>query len=268
MTAGPWLALVTNDDGIDAAGLAVLAAAARDAGLQVVVAAPIREASGTSAGLTATEDGGGRVLIEDRELPGLPDIRAHAVAAHPAFIVLAAAQGAFGPAPDVVLSGVNEGANIGRAVLHSGTVGAALTGALQGARAMAVSLAVGPEPHDPRQWDSARAVLRTVLPLVAELPPGTTLNLNVPDRPLERLGELRPVPLARVGTVQTRIEQLGGHQLRRVTAPLPGDPEPGTDAAVLAAGHPTVSELRSVDDANPTALPKLLPHLPGPGAAW
>jgi Survival protein SurE len=56
----------------------------------------------------------------------------------------------FGAPPELVLSGVNEGANIGRAVLHSGTVGAALTGALQGARAMAVSLAVSLNPERPR----------------------------------------------------------------------------------------------------------------------
>jgi 5'-nucleotidase len=154
MSTAPLRALVTNDDGIDAEGLSVLARAAQEAGLEVVVAAPIRESSGTSAGLIATEDGGG-VLIEDRTLSSMPDTPAFAVAAHPAFIVLAAAQGMFGPPPDVVLSGVNEGANIGRAVLHSGTVGAALTGALQGARAMAVSLAVSLEADRPRPWDSA-----------------------------------------------------------------------------------------------------------------
>jgi 5'-nucleotidase len=255
MSTRPWRALVTNDDGIDAPGLAVLACAAQEAGLDVVVAAPIRESSGTSAGLTSTEDGK-HVLVESRELPGLPGF---AVAAHPAFIVLAAAQSMFGPPPDVVLSGVNDGANVGRAVLHSGTVGAALTGALHGARALAVSLAVPVDSPRPRRWDSVRAVLREVLPLITGLPAGVTLNVNVPDRPVDRLGELRRVPLARIGTVQTRIERLGTNQLRRVAAPLPDDLEPGTDAAMLVAGHPTISELRPVEDANPTVLPESLP---------
>ena len=263
MSTAPLRALVTNDDGIDAEGLAVLARAAQQAGLDVVVAAPIRECSGTSAGLTATENDGG-VLIEDRKLPSMPDTPAFAVAAHPAFIVLAAAQGMFGPPPDVVLSGVNNGANVGRAVLHSGTVGAALTGALHGARAMAVSLAVSPEPDRPRPWDSVREVLHVALPLVTELPEGVTLNVNVPDRSVQRLGQFRRVPLARTGTVQTRIEQLGNKQLRRVAAPLPADPEPGTDAAALAAGHPTISELRPVEDATPTVLPEPLPRIPRP----
>jgi 5'-nucleotidase len=78
----------------------------------------------------------------------------------------------------------------------------------------------------------------------------------MPDRSVERLGEFRRVPLARTGTVQTRIEQLGSKQLRRVAAPLPADPEPGTDGTAFAAGHPTISELRPVEDAIPTALPR------------
>lgn len=156
---------------------------------------------------------------------------------------------------------MNDGANIGRAELRSGTVGAALTGALYGAPAMAVSLAVGPEPHGLRRWDSVRGVLRVVLPLVTGLPAGATLNVNVPDRPIDRLGELRRVPLARIGTVQIRIEQLGSNQLRQAAAPLPDDPEPGTDAEALAAGHPTISELRPVEDAVPTVLPVPLPRL-------
>ncbi|MDQ3600420.1 MAG: 5'/3'-nucleotidase SurE, partial [Actinomycetota bacterium] len=109
--------LVTNDDGIDSEGLAVLARAAVVAGLDVVVAAPLRESSGTGASLTATEDEGG-ILVQRRELPGLDGVVSYAVAAHPAFIALAAADGAFGPAPEVVLSGVNLGANLGRAILH------------------------------------------------------------------------------------------------------------------------------------------------------
>ena len=125
--------LVTNDDGIDSPGLHALAAAAADFGT-VMIAAPAVESSGTSAGLTAARDDR-RVAVEERD-GGL------AVAAHPGLIALIACHGGFGPAPDVVLSGVNRGANVGRAVLHSGTVGAALTASVNGARALAVSLDV------------------------------------------------------------------------------------------------------------------------------
>ena len=256
--------LVTNDDGIDSDGLVVLALAAVQAGLDVVVAAPLEEASGTGAGLTATEGSGG-VLVERRALPDLDGVDAYAVAAHPGFIALAATDGAFGAAPDVVLSGVNLGANLGRAILHSGTVGAALTGALHDARAMAVSLAVGLDPQRPPQWDSATAVLSVVLPLLLDTPPGSVLNVNVPDLPRDRLGSLRATRLARFGTVQSRIEQQGesGESgLRRVPTEVEGDVEPGTDAAALAEGYVTISAVQPVTDATEPMLPERLPGLP------
>ena len=112
----------------------------------------------TDADLTATEDDDG-ILLERRELPGLDGVDSYVVAAHPAFIALAAADGAFGPAPEVVLSGVNLGANLGRAILHSGTVGAALTGALHDARAGRLA-----GPRQPPKLGSASLVLRVVLP--------------------------------------------------------------------------------------------------------
>ena len=257
-------ALITNDDGIASEGLTVLARAAVEAGLEVVVAAPLRESSGTGASLTATEDDDG-ILVERRELAGLDGVDSYAVAAHPAFIALAAADGAFGPAPEVVLSGVNLGANLGRAILHSGTVGAALTGALHDARAMAVSLAVGLDPRQPPQWDSASLVLRVVLPLLRGCAPGSALNVNVPDRAPGELGGLRSVRLARFGTVQSRIEQLDGGGLRRVPTEVESSLEPGSDAAVLAAGHVTVSVVQPVTDAQDTPLPDPLPELPTRG---
>jgi len=255
-------ALITNDDGIDSVGLLVLARAALDAGLEAVVAAPLREASGTGAGLTAaTEDDEG-VLVERRELDGLDGVDAYAVAAHPGFIALAAADGAFGPAPEVVLSGVNLGANLGRAILHSGTVGAALTAALHDARTMAVSLAVGLDPQRDPQWDSVTAVLRVVLPMLRDAEPGCVLNVNVPDRAPGELRGLRAVRLARFGTVQSRIEQRGEGMLHRVPTEVDGDQEAGTDAAVLAAGYATIGEVQPVTDAPGSSLPDPLPELP------
>lgn len=130
--------LITNDDGIAAPGIQALAWAARQRGLDVVVAAPMEEASGTSAAMSAVERDG-RVVVNDHPLPDLAGVPAYGVAGSPGFITLIALHGAFGPPPSVVLSGVNRGANAGRAVLHSGTVGAAFTAATNGCRAMAVS---------------------------------------------------------------------------------------------------------------------------------
>jgi 5'-nucleotidase len=123
--------LVTNDDGIDSIGLRVLAGVAVEAGCEVVVAAPHTERSGSSAALTVLEEHG-RLGVHEHRLAGL-DVRALGVEATPAFIAMVAARGAFGEPPDLVASGMNHGPNTGHAVLHSGTVGAALTAATFGA---------------------------------------------------------------------------------------------------------------------------------------
>src|SRR5690606_28988278 len=139
-------ALITNDDGVDAPGLFALARAAQQAGWDVSIAAPAAQSSGSSASIMATQSDG-RIAIDRRSSPDLPDVPLYAVQGGPGLIALIAARGAFGPPADLVLSGVNHGANVGHAILHSGTVGAALTGALNGAWAMAVSLDVGMNPE-------------------------------------------------------------------------------------------------------------------------
>src|SRR6201990_2464889 len=135
---GIMRALITNDDGIDSPGLRILAQVAVAAGLEVTVAAPDGERSGTSAMMSALEEGG-RLLTEERKLDGLEDVPTLAVRATPAMIAFVAVHGGFGGRPDIVLAGINRGPNLGRAILHSGTVGAALTAASAGSRAHALS---------------------------------------------------------------------------------------------------------------------------------
>ncbi len=241
-------ALVTNDDGIDAPGLHVLARAARDAGLEVVVAAPMRESSGASAGIIAAESWG-RLLIERREVPGLPDVEAYAVDALPAHIVLAATRGWLDPMPDVALSGVNRGANVGRAILHSGTVGAALTASLNGVRGLAVSLAVGWEPAEAWHWDTAVHLVPDLVELLLSGPRDAVLTLNVPDRPVHELRGLRLAPLSEHGIVQAMFDRVEDGRLHLAVVELDRAPEEGTDSALLAAGHPTLTAIDSVREA-------------------
>ncbi|MFA5709013.1 5'/3'-nucleotidase SurE [Mycolicibacterium sp.] len=238
-------ALVTNDDGIDSPGLHALADAARAAGLEVIVAAPAEQSSGASAALSAIRRDG-RTVVERRELPDL-DVEAWAVHAQPGHIVAAALNGWFDPAPDLVLSGINHGANVGRAVLHSGTVGAALTAKINGTRAVAVSLDVALYPTGERHWAAAAGLLAPVLELVFDAPEDTVLSLNVPDRPGEEIGPLRYARLARGGAVQTRVDEIRDGDLRLAEVEMSDEPEEGTDSALLAAGHPTLTALRSVD---------------------
>jgi len=243
-------ALITNDDGIDSPGLWTLARGAQDAGFDVVVAAPHIDSSGVSASVLAVRDGAATKLYP-RNIDELPGVPAFAVEGHPAFIVHAAGRGWLDPEPDIVLSGVNLGANVGRAVLHSGTVGAALTAALHGWYGLAVSLDCGWVPPEHPHWDSVLRVLPEVLDVLLAGPAGTVLSLNVPDRPVGELRGLREARLARFGAVQVRVSHRsedGSDTLTADVEELSTPPDPGTDLALLADGHPTVTELQSVAD--------------------
>jgi 5'-nucleotidase len=248
MTGGQQVprALVTNDDGIDSAGLHALALAALEAGMEVIVAAPAEQASGASAALTAVRREG-RTVVERREVPGLEGVEAWAVHAQPAHIVAAALNGWFDPCPDLVLSGINHGANVGRAVLHSGTVGAALTAGVNDIRALAVSLDVALYPSGERHWQTAAGLVAPVLKLLLDAPDATVLSLNVPDRAAAEVGPVRHAGLARGGAVQARVDEVRDGDVRLAEFEMDEKPEPGTDSALLAAGHPTLTQLRSVD---------------------
>lgn len=254
-------ALITNDDGIDSPGLRALAGvAAAIPGLDVVVAAPRGERSGSSAALSALE-ADGRLLIEQRRLPGLPDVSAVAVQASPAMIVFTAMRGAFGDPPELVLSGINRGPNIGQAVLHSGTVGAALTAVSHGVAALAMSLAASAEaPNQAMHWDTAAATARHVLGwLLAARSDGQrlALSVNVPDIACERVRGLRRAELARYGAVQAEIRDRARDHVTLTIDTVDATPQPGTDAALLADGWATVTPLcapASVDAARLNGL--------------
>src|SRR5690606_32721759 len=151
--------------------------------------------------------------------------------------------GAFGDPADVVLSGVNHGANVGRAILHSGTVGAALTGGLNGAWGLAISLDVGLEPAS-SAWDAAADTAMTVLPFLTGLERGSVLNLNVPNAAAPR--GIREAPLAPFGIVQTTLSERGAGHVRLAVEDLPNTPLPGNDAALLADDWATVTGVEPV----------------------
>jgi 5'-nucleotidase len=255
--------LVTNDDGIGAPGLRRLAVAAAEQGLDVVVAAPLDESSGISAAMTAVVQDG-RVIVDRRGVATLDGVPAFGVGASPGYIVILATLGAFGPPPDMVLSGINRGANAGNAVLHSGTVGAALTAASAGLRAMAVSLdvltptagtaasggaaiaALDEADDEARHWDTASQLARDLFPAMAGAPAGTVINLNVPDRPPDRVRGLRRADLARFGQVSMTIAEAGEGYVRTSVQESETSPDPGTDLSLLAEGWATVTAIRTV----------------------
>jgi 5'-nucleotidase len=162
--------LVTNDDGVRSEGLAALASALEPLG-EVIVVAPAREASAVGHALT---------LHYPLRLEQI-DTRVYAVDGTPTDCVNIAVAVVFKSLPDLVVSGINKGWNLGDDVTYSGTVSGALEGALLGVPSIAVSLKRSRDAMD--FGDAARAAARVAARVLAEgLPPRTFLNINVPRR--------------------------------------------------------------------------------------
>ncbi len=230
--------LVTNDDGVGAPGLRALARALVGAGHDVVVVAPDGERSGAGAGIGRLHRSGPiqRTLVE---WPDLPGVAVHALATLPATAVYAGGLGAFGPPPDLVASGVNKGLNTGHLVLHSGTVGAALTAAVLGLSAVAVSVAWGETEH----WDTAATLAAAVVPVLAGTH-GRVLNLNVPNvapGDVHGVRGARLAPFSEQWTTETPADELRlryeGHR---------DEPDADTDVGIVRAGYAAVTWLTGV----------------------
>ncbi len=177
--------LVSNDDGILAQGIGVLAEACSAVGT-VTVVAPDREQSATSHSLTLH-----RPLRATRRPDG-----AFQVDGTPTDCVLLGLGALLGLEPDWVFSGVNHGPNMGEDVLYSGTVAAAMEGLAAGIRSVAISYA----SFDLEHLDSHRASLRRLVERIVQVedfPPETLLNINLPAVPGD---QVKGVKVTHLGT--------------------------------------------------------------------
>jgi 5'/3'-nucleotidase len=233
--------LVTNDDGIGAPGIAALARGIEAAGHTSIVAAPAEDMSGASASIMRVHRDA-HIEVARADL-GSDGVEAWCADATPALAVLGGALGAFGEPPDVVVSGINAGLNTGLSVLHSGTVGAALTAQRLGFSAMAVSL----EPGDPWRWRTAVEVAIHQLDWLSTAPQGTMLNINVPDRPTPSL-ETRWAPLDPCGTVRVALADEESGRLQLEMRASGEEPSPSADAALVAAGYVTLTAIGGVHE--------------------
>jgi 5'-nucleotidase len=247
-------ALVTNDDGIESPGLHALAALALEMADEVLVAAPTRESSGASASLGAVEEHG-HLVTEVRDVAGLERAEVLAVRAAPALIVRAALHDAFGPPPDLVLSGINQGANTGHAIVHSGTVGAGVTAITHGCSALAVSIDVG---GDHWHWETAVAHARPVCRWLLDRSEPALLNLNVPNLSIAAVRGLRHAPLANFGAVQTKVSEVGHGYVRLEYKEIDPMSEPSSDAALLAHGWACLTPIVPISEATGVDLSELI----------
>lgn len=176
--------LVTNDDGIQAPGLAILAEALEPLG-DVWVYAPDRQQSAVGHGVSLH-----RPL---RVTPFKP--RWFMVDGTPTDCVMLAVRDLMEARPDIVVSGVNPGANLGDDVTYSGTVAGAYEGMLLGIHAVAVSDVA----YEPKHMETSGAVARQIVEkaLAHGLPADTMLNVNVPDVPYDQLRGTRVTRMGR-----------------------------------------------------------------------
>ena len=226
--------LLSNDDGYQAPGLNRLAEVLKETG-EIHVVAPERDRSGASNSLTldlplrARRADNGFVFVD-----GTPTDCVHL-----------AVTGLLEEEPDIVISGINSGANLGDDVIYSGTVAAAMEGRFLGLPAIAVSLVI----HEQENYQTAAAVVRSLLEHMPSipLPADTILNINVPDLPMS---EIKGVQVTRLGhrhKAEPVVRTLDPRGQPVYWVGPPGgeqDAGPGTDFHAVRCGYISVTPLQ------------------------
>lgn len=195
--------LVTNDDGIDSVGLHEVARELTALG-HVTVCAPDREYSGSSVAIGSIHQL--RPMVTRQRLDGVDE--AWSVDGPPALCVMLALANMFDRKFDLIVSGINPGANTGRNVYHSGTVGAVIVGRSYGVSGIAISQSspttsrlgqTSAAEIQQQLWSSAAVVARRVAGnLIAEQrPEPIIINVNVPNRTLDEIDGVRRTRIAR-----------------------------------------------------------------------
>jgi 5'-nucleotidase len=241
--------VLTNDDGIDGPGLHALARSCVELGHDLFVVAPSEDMSGTAAAIGRLRPDQ-RIETRRADIPSSPGIAAHAISGPPGLAAMAACLGAFGEPPEAVVSGINAGPNTGHAVLHSGTVGAALTAATFGVSALAVSVDVS----EPMCWQTAHAYVEAGLDLLAGSPNGTVLNVNVPAVPPGKVRGLRWAKLDRFGLVRVAVASAGDRWLQMEYRESSAELDPESDTALLLEGYATITALEGIAEIPPDEL--------------
>ncbi len=232
--------LVVNDDGIYANGIYTLAKSLYTLGT-VVVVAPDRQQSAVGHALTVNAPLRVTPFHRDGVLFG------YAVNGTPADCVKLAVNKLLPTPPDLVVSGINHGANTAANILYSGTVSAATEGMLLGIRSMAVSVDTLDEDFDCSAAAYYALQIAQFL-LQIELPKGTFLNVNVPALPLETIKGIR---FTRQGSAYWRdtyveMQDPQGHPVYWIKGEyiIPEDEAPDADDIALREGYVSITPIR------------------------
>ncbi|MBK6631270.1 MAG: 5'/3'-nucleotidase SurE [Betaproteobacteria bacterium] len=226
--------LLSNDDGYFAPGIEVLARTLSDLA-DITVVAPERDRSGASNSLTLD-----RPLMLRRAANGF-----YFVNGTPTDCVHLAVTGMLDHLPDMVISGINLGANMGDDTIYSGTVAAATEGHLLGVPSIAVSLT----SHKAAHFETAATVVRRMVERCLQQPLGepVLLNLNVPDVPLADLKGLKVTRLGKRHKAEGVVRQINprGDTVYWIGAAGPAqDAGEGTDFHAVENGYASVTPLQ------------------------
>lgn len=238
--------LVSNDDGYASQGIRALADALRN-NAQVTIVAPERDRSGASNSLTLEWP----IRVAESE-PGI-----YRVEGTPTDCVHLAITGLLDHVPDMVVSGINAGGNLGDDVLYSGTVAAAMEGRTLGLPAIAISL-VG---HQPTHYATAAEIACRLMRQLNEkpLPADTILNVNVPDLPLAEIAGIEATRLGQRHRAEPAIaaQDPRGRPIYWIGPPgAQQDAGPGTDFDAVNRGFVSVTPIE-VDLTRYTALDQI-----------
>ncbi len=226
--------LVSNDDGYQAPGIVCLAAALAELA-EVIVVAPDRDRSGASNSLSLKNP-----LYVTRHENGFTSVEGT-----PTDCVHVAITGLLDQEPDMVVSGINAGANMGDDVLYSGTVAAAMEGRFLGLPAVAISMV----SYQPRHFDTAARLAKLLVLRLQEnpLPADTILNVNVPDLPWDQLAGFQATRLGHRHRAEAVVKATDprGHPIYWVgPAGLEQDAGPGTDFHAVRHGYVAITPLQ------------------------
>jgi 5'-nucleotidase len=233
----PMNILVTNDDGILSEGLWILVQELKSTA-QVIVVAPDREQSAIGTAVSLRQP-----LRIQKLRPMVPEVEAYSIEGTPSDSVILALGKLVRDKVDIVVSGINQGLNLGEDVHISGTVGAALQGYLRGFPALAISAPYGNEQS---LGIAARAAAILVQKIGAiSLPTKIFLNVNTPDRPLAEIAGVKITRLARESHINTVEEGKHGRQkhywlIRQRTS---GATDNGTDIWAIEQGNISITPL-------------------------